>query len=138
MKGCICLRIVLLKHDLLSLLDDIKTILNTDGTDGFMFIKKRKNEKSDPKATNNYCLIALQYNDEDVMQEIISLDISHYYESVFDLNSPQTDLLHIFIKEIAQRQVYIKLKIKKIDENKKVLCISFHFAEHNISNLPYG
>ena len=79
----------------------------------------------------------LEYDDEDVMREIMDLRESNYYESVFDRESKQSDTLHVFIKEIINKQVYIKIKIKEIGDNDIVLCISFHFAEHHIGKLPY-
>jgi len=105
-----------------------------------MFIRTRKAEKPNPEFTNSYCLGQLEYDTEDVMSEILTLEVSHYYESLRDKKSPDSglELLHVFIKEIQKKQVYIKIKMKEIGENEVVLCISFHFAEHKIEKLPYS
>lgn len=125
------------RNEVKSLLEQIKAILTNEGSEGFMFIQNRKEEKENPKFTNAYCLSTLEYDDEDVMREIMDLRESNYYESVFDRESKQSDTLHVFIKEIINKQVYIKIKIKEIGDNDIVLCISFHFAEHHIGKLPY-
>lgn len=77
---------------------------------------------------------------EDVMNEILTLEVSHYYETLGDRKSSDSglELLHIFIKEIQSKQVYIKIKIKEVGKNEVVLCISFHFAEYKIDKLPYS
>lgn len=126
------------KNDVQSLLERINQKLSSEGTDGFMFIPTRKDEKENPKFTNSYCLNALGYDTEDVMREIMTLQVSNYYESLFDRKSKKPDLLHVFIKEIMNKQVYIKIKMKDIGDDDMVLCISFHFTEHHIGKLPYG
>ena len=125
------------RNEVKSLLDRINEILANEGSAGFTFVQNRTEEKNNPKFTNTYCLTALEYDEEDVMREIMSLQVSNYYESVFDRESKQPDTLHVFVKEIINKQVYIKIKIKEIGDNDIVLCISFHFAEHHIGKLPY-
>lgn len=49
-----------------------------------------------------------------------------------DSNPP---LLFVFGKSIDNKLVYIKLKIKG-NTSKKILCLSFHYARHNM-NFPY-
>ncbi|MCR4889666.1 MAG: hypothetical protein K5979_10905 [Ruminococcus sp.] len=132
------MKFVLQKNEIQKVLDKIAKKLKDEGTNGFSLIKNRKNEEKDLKFTNVYCLNTLEYDDEDVMNEILNLKVTDYYENVFDRNGEKPDVLHIFIKEIINKQVYIKLKIKEIGERDIVLCISFHFAEHYISKLPYG
>ena len=43
----------------------------------------------------------------------------------------------VFIKRINLKQVYIKVKIRSI-QNRKIFCISFHFARFQVNNFPYG
>jgi len=128
------------RNDVNNFLRQVKEKLKTEGADGFMFLPTRKSEKSNPEFTNSYCLEQLKYDTEDVMNEILTLEVSHYCETLGDRKSPDSglELLHVFIKEIQSRQVYIKIKIKEIGENEVVLCISFHFAEHKIDKLPYS
>ena len=51
-----------------------------------------------------------------------------------DRDDPHPPLLYVFGKIVEGRTVYIKLKIKS--GNKKVVCVSFHYAEHDM-NYPY-
>ena len=128
------------RNDVSDFLKKVKEILKSDGTDSFVFIKNRKSERLDLKFTNSYCMEQLEYDAKDVMNEILTLEVSHYFETLGDRKSSDSELelLHVFIKEIQKRQVYIKIKIKEMGENEVVLCISFHFAEHKINKLPYN
>ena len=128
------------RNDVSDFLKKVKEILKSDGTDSFVFIKNRKSERLDLKFTNSYCMEQLEYDAKDVMNEILTLEVSHYFETLGDRKSSdfELELLHVFIKEIQKRQVYIKIKIKEMGENEVVLCISFHFAEHKINKLPYN
>lgn len=128
------------RNDVNDFLRKVKEKLKTEGTDGFVFIQNRKSEKSNPKFTNSYCMEQLEYNTKDVINEILTLEVSHYFETLGDRKNSDSklELLHVFIKEIQKRQVYIKIKIKEMGENEVVLCISFHFAEHKIDKLPYN
>lgn len=55
----------------------------------------------------------------------------------FDIDKDNTEppLLYVFGKEINDRLVYIKLKIKEA-QKKYVLCVSFHYAEKEM-RFPY-
>lgn len=84
---------------------------------------------------NRNTIIALNYNNEDICRTLTELTVSDYYETVYDsdaLEDPK--LLFVFGKEIQKKQIYIKLKIT--EENRKVICISFHKAEEQMS-FPY-
>ncbi|GEM_PF-3993471 len=72
------------RNDVNNFLRQVKEKLKTEGTDGFMFIRTRKAEKPNPEFTNSYCLGQLEYDTEDVMSEILTLEVSHYYESLRD------------------------------------------------------
>ena len=128
------------RNDVNDFLKKVKEKLKTEGTDGFVFIPTRKSEKPKPEFTNSYCLAQLEYDTEDVMNEILTLEVSHYSETLADRKSFDSglELLYVFIKEIQGRQVYIKIKMKKAGENEVVLCISFHFAEYKVDKLPYS
>lgn len=50
-----------------------------------------------------------------------------------DLNPP---VLFVFGKEISERLVYIKLKIKG-EQTRHIVCVSFHYAEEPMA-FPYA
>lgn len=103
----------------------------------FVLKKERFHEKSNPKFTTNTCMLELEYDNTDVMEHIITLESKHYYQTKFDDKGRGTSPLYVFIKEIQSKQVYIKLRIKENDNGEYVICISFHFAEHEVNDLPY-
>jgi hypothetical protein len=76
----------------------------------------------------------LEYSVEDVKKELKELQLEHYSEG------PLSDTLYkgvgmwVFGKAIQSREVYIKISLGQPSE--KVLCISFHFAEHSMI-YPY-
>lgn len=126
------------KHDVQSFLNEAKEKLRNEGQEGLLFILRRNKEKENIEYTNEYCLNQLEYDSEDVMAEILGLEVFHYVESLPDNKSEKLELLHVFVKEIQGRQVYIKIRMKDVGEGKMVLCISFHFAEHQVNHFPYG
>lgn len=132
------LSFTLKERDIRDFLQRVREKLTNEGEEGLLFKQNRVHEKDDVKYTNQYCMDQLEYDVGDVMHEIMTLDVSHYLESLNDRKSSRLDLLHVFIKEIQNQQVYIKLKIKELGDNEMVLCISFHFAKHRVDKLQYG
>lgn len=79
-------------------------------------------------------LTALEYQVKDVKKELGELEVVHYSEG------PTREILFngadmwVFGKTIQKKEVYIKITMgHPID---KVICISFHFAEHTMK-YPY-
>lgn len=76
----------------------------------------------------------LEYSIEDVKKELRDLEVEHYSEG------PISDVLYqgadmwVFGKMVQSREVYIKIALGL--PSSKVICISFHFAEHAIT-YPY-
>lgn len=86
---------------------------------GMTTISNRKNYgKMEINILTNYQLIVII---------IMVMQIKNVY-------SPQ---FWVFIKRINLKQVYIKIKIRSI-QNRKIFCISFHFARFQVNNFPYG
>lgn len=83
-----------------------------------------------------YTLTDLEYDDEDVVARLKELTIQEYSESKFDKDDSNPPYLHIFGKNINGRQVFIKIKTKE-NTVYKVVCVSFHYAEHKM-DLPYA
>lgn len=104
----------------------------------FNLIKNRRNEKLNPKYTTETCMLEPEYDTNDVISEILSLSVTNYYQTLFDEKGRGTQPVYVFIKEIKKKQVYIKIQLKLREDTEKVVCISFHFAEHEVCNFPYS
>lgn len=129
--------------DTRSLPNDINKFLNKvcrilQDTSNFILKRNRRNEKANPKYTTETCLLELEYDTEDVINEIKSLSLNHYYQTLFDDKGRGHQPIYVFIKTIQKKQVYIKIQLKERVDGEKVVCISFHYAEHEISKLPYA
>ena len=57
-------------------------------------------------------------------------------DDLIDKDDDKPPLLFVFGKDINNRQVYIKLKIKG-ENNRRILCLSFHYAKHKMK-FPYA
>lgn len=121
-------------------LDELKTVLASGDfnlkTDLDILYKKRNEDPIDPYTTGN-TLISLDFNAEDVKNQLLRLEVSDYYETVSDNKDCNLPPFYAFIKSIKEHEVYIKVKIRDAT-NKKVFCVSFHFARYPCINLPYG
>ena len=64
------------------------------------------------------------------------MTIQEYSETLVDKDNLNPPLLFVFGKDINEKQVYIKLKIKG-NQAKYILCVSFHYAEEMMT-FPYA
>jgi uncharacterized protein YxeA len=88
------------------------------------------------KFTTQNTLFQLDYSTEDIVSALKTLTIRNYYETLFDKKGMELPMFFVFCKEIQNKDIYIKVKIKdRIKET--VFCISFHFAEHPMTQFPY-
>lgn len=78
----------------------------------------------------------LEYDSEDVVERLKELSLQEYVETLIDKDDDKPPLLFVFGKDINNRLVYIKLKIKG-ETTKRVLCLSFHYAKHKMT-FPYA
>ena len=117
-------------------LKNLNTILNDKNfsIDKNFIIIKTKKEKEQFSTT--YTLADLEYDTTDIVQRLKELTIREYSETLFDRDDDKPPLLFVFGKDINSRQVYIKIKIKGT-ENKYILCLSFHYAEKEMT-FPYA
>lgn len=104
----------------------------------FCFIKKRSCYEVNNQYTNESTMIELDYQTKDVVNELLTLRVENYMETVIDNKPERVIPFYCFIKKINEKQVYIKFKISEVKE-KQVLCVSFHFVEYFVSDckLPY-
>lgn len=126
------------KNKINSFLKDLKSILNSKQFDinrDFLLIKNHT-----PHGIHGYStpqtLVDLDYDVEDVVERLKELSIKEYSETLLDKDDNHPPYLYVFAKDINRHQVYIKLKIKQM-RTKKILCVSFHYAQYEITNFPY-
>ena len=87
------------------------------------------------KLSTPYTLIDLEYDVDDVAERLKELTVKEYSETLVDKDDLNPPLLFVFGKDISDKLVYIKLKMKS-EPMKCVLCVSFHYAEHAMQ-FPY-
>ena len=124
------------KKDVKKFLDDLKAIINNvsfDSNDDLIIIKSSKDEV---QYSTRYTLFDLDYDTVDVVDRLKELTVSDYSETLIDKDDDKPPLLFVFGKDINNRQVYIKLKIKGAN-NRRILCLSFHYAKHKMK-FPYA
>lgn len=98
-------------------------------------IRKSKSVEKEQFSTP-YTLADLDYDYFDVIDRLKELTIRDYSETKIDKDDDNPPLLFVFGKDINERMVYIKLKIKG-EERRRVLCLSFHYAEKQME-FPYA
>lgn len=124
------------KKDVKIFLADLKAIINDvsfDSNDDLIIIKSSKDEV---QYSTRYTLLDLEFDTVDVIDRLKELTISDYSETLIDKDDDKPPLLFVFGKDINNRQVYIKLKIKG-ETNRRILCLSFHYAKHKMK-FPYA
>ena len=118
-----------LKH----IINDKRFNINED----FDILLKKKNETDDDAYTTKNTLIQLNYDKNDIIRNLKELKISEYIGTLTDVKNVYSPQFWVFIKRINLKQVYIKVKIRSI-QNRKIFCISFHFSRFQVNNFPYG
>lgn len=94
---------------------------------------RRGEDPLDPNNTNN-TMINLDYDSEDIREELLTLKVGDYIKTVKDRRYPNTSNYWIFSKNIDGRDVYIKFKIRSVN---KIHLMSFHYAIRQIEEKPY-
>jgi hypothetical protein len=116
-------------------LEDLKEVLGDEDFDidkNLLIIRSRKDEI---EYSTNYTLVDLEYDSFDVVERLKELTVAEYSETLIDKDDDKPPLLFVFGKDINNKLVYIKLKIKG-ETDKKVLCLSFHYAKYDMK-FPY-
>ena len=126
------------KKEVMAFIGDLKKILQDTSfdidRDLTLIIKKKKNGKE--KFSTPYTLLSLDYDVYDVVERLKELTVEEYSETLVDTDDVNPPLLFVFGKDIDNRQIYVKLKIKE-GQKKHVICVSFHYAEH-IMTFPFA
>lgn len=124
------------KKDVIAFLEQLHSILsdpNFDIDNNMILISKRKPPEKEVFSTP-YTILDLDYETSDIVERLKELIVQEYSDTLYDRDDNNPPLLFLFGKDINCKKVYIKLKIK--DVKKRVLCLSFHYAEY-VMNFPY-
>lgn len=97
---------------------------------------RKKKIGEDIRFSTPYTLLDLDYDMSDVIERLRELSVEEYSETKIDKDDLNPPLLFVFGKNINNKLVYVKLKIKG-EEQRHVLCVSFHYAKENM-NFPYA
>jgi len=98
--------------------------------------RERKEEDPLDLYTTKNTLLDLEYDEDDVKAEILTLLPCHYCKTAVDTKRPTSPPFRFFVKEIKGKDVYIKFKIRGI-KKKQMFCMSFHYPRWSIENRPY-
>ena len=109
---------------------------DTFDSDTDLTLIRKKKSKDKEQFSTPYTLLDLNYDSADVVQRLKELTVHEYSETLVDKDNLNPPLLFVFGKEINQKLVYVKLKMKA-SQTKQVLCVSFHYAENPMA-FPYA
>lgn len=130
------------RADVKDFLSQMNSIFSSDGFNidrDFVFQRIREQDEPDDEFTNENTMLELDYDTEDVVEELKSLSIEDYSESIVDNVADGFKIFYVFGKQISERDVYIKVRIKQRGRTADdfAFCVSFHFARHPITVYPY-
>lgn len=104
-----------------------ETIANPiKGCDGWKLVRRPENIN---------CISVLGFRPDDIANTILSLSITEYCDGPCH-DYDQSGNLWIFGKVIAEKEVYIKLKLASLSKLRMVRIVSFHFARETL-NYPF-
>ena len=112
--------------------DDLKRLLSSSEFD---IDRDLRITRSCPTEKNGQTLVALDFNKEDVVEELKKLTISNYYQSLPDDKNPTMPDFHVFYIFVSEREIYVKVRIQYVNN---VLCVSFHFPMYSHGKMPYN
>lgn len=126
------------KAEVLAFLERLHMILNDKAFDldtNLRLIRKKKTKEKE-KFSTPYTLVDLDYDMSDVADRLRELTVEEYSETLLDKDDINPPLLFVFGKDINEKLVYVKLKIRE-NNFRKILCVSFHYAEQKMI-FPYA
>lgn len=126
------------KKDVIVFLNELKAILEKEdfNIDTDLTLIRKEKKKEDKKFSTPYTLLDLDYDTGDVVERLKELTVEEYSETKIDKDNLDPPLLFVFGKNINNKQVYVKLKIKG-NQSRYVLCVSFHYAKEKML-FPYA
>lgn len=126
------------KKEVLSFLDELKSLLSHEhfNVDTELTLIRKKKKGEEEKFSTSYTMLDLDYDIDDVIERLKELGLPEYSETKIDKDDLNPPLLFVFGKDIKNKLVYVKLKIKG-DQQRHILCVSFHYAKENME-FPYA
>lgn len=123
-------------------LAQMNSVLSSDSFNidrDFLFQRIRESDEPDDEYTNENTMLELGYDTSDVVEELKTLELDNYSESIIDNVADGFKVFFVFGKKIHGQDIYIKVRMKqrKSTQDEFVFCISFHFARHPITVYPY-
>ena len=123
-----------------SFLRDLKAVINHpsfDPNNDLDILRKKAGESSSDPYTTKNTILALDFDNYDVADELNQLTLREYVETFIDDKQPSSPPFYNFGQIIKGNEVYIKVKIRD-RANRKVFCVSFHFAKYPLTGkYPY-
>lgn len=125
------------KREVVAFLDELHKLLESDDFDinTDLNLVRKKKQGNDQKFSTPYTLLDLEYDVEDVVNRLKELRVEEYSETKIDKDDVNPPILFVFGKDINGRLIYVKLKIR--DQQKQVVCVSFHYAKDKME-FPYA
>ena len=126
------------KREVLAFLEELRALLgkNDFDADTDMVLIRKKKQGKDQIYSTPYTMVDLDYDINDVIARLKELKLEEYSETKIDKDDVNPPLLFVFGKDINNKLVYVKLKIKG-DQRKHILCVSFHYAKESMT-FPYA
>lgn len=134
---CIFLSYKSKKGEVVAFLDELHELLESDDFDintDFILVRKKK-QGDNQKFSTPYTLLNLDYDTEDVAARLRELNVEEYSETKIDKDDVKPPILFVFGKDINGKLIYVKLKIR--NQQKQVVCVSFHYAKDKME-FPYA
>ena len=125
------------KVEVAAFLDELHRLLTSDDFDinTHLNLIRKKKYGDDQKFSTQYTLLDLDYDVEDVVNRLKELKVEEYSETKIDRDDVNPPMLFVFGKGINGKLIYVKLKIR--DQQKQVVCVSFHYAKDKME-FPYA
>lgn len=126
------------RKEVITFLEELKIILNKEDfdIDKELTLIRKKKPGDDVRFSTQYTLLDLDYDVFDVIERLKELTVQEYSETKIDRDDLNPPLLFVFGKDINNKLVYVKLKIKG-EQEKCILCVSFHYAKDKM-NFPHA
>ena len=116
-------------------LEELKEVLESEDFKIDEDLLVIRSSKEEVEYSTQYTIVDLEYDSFDIVERLKELTVSECSATLLDKDDDKPPLLFVFGKDINAKLVYIKLKIKG-ETNKKVLCLSFHYAKYDMK-FPY-
>ena len=125
------------KREVVAFLDELHKLLESDDFDinTDLNLVRKKKQGDGQKFSTPYTLLDLDYDAEDVVNRLKELKVEEYSETKIDKDDVNPPILFVFGKDVNGSLIYVKLKIR--DQQKQVVCVSFHYAKDKME-FPYA